>query len=400
MGIGENPQPGGREIHYRRGPAPGVVRAVGGGGPEELKRNDRAVAVAQCIEVFPVAVRVGEGVEQEERPHRYRERVPEQNAAFGQKVALCPGGVAAEPFFQNGGGDPPGVSGEVAHFAFERLLYGGAGVDVVEIVEEKLIPGVVEPLFVGFGIGSGGFQDQFFRLEESALRGGKLLFDRRNRGITPRGVVGELAFADRQIHRLDHVEIVFQRGEFDGAGFCGFEQPVQLFFVDAAAVVADAEEEGLVLVALGEEPIDPVEELLFLLPAGQGAVGLPDAQRDHLAAVVAAPAEEVGHALLLRHRAHEDVAVEAGRIQNLRQPGVLAEGVDAVADADLFAELLAEVAFPELRLPEQNFARRDDGVGLLDPAADQLPAPRVNQFPDSGEERRVARFDPLVAGTR
>ena len=155
---------------------------------------------------------------------------------------------------------------------------------------------------------------------------------------------------------------MFQRGEFDGAGFCGFEQPVQLFFVDAAAVVADAEEEGLVFVALLEELVDPVEQLLFFLPVGPGAVGLPDAQRDHFAAVVAAPAEEIGHVFFHRHRAHEDVAVEAGRFQDLRQPRVLPEGVDAVADPDLFAELLAEVAFAELRLPEQNFARRDDGV--------------------------------------
>ena len=154
------------------------------------------------------------------------------------------------------------------------------------------------------------------------------------------------------------------------------------------------------LVSLREELIDPVEQLLFLLPAGQGAVGQPDAQREHFAAVVAAPAKEIGHGFLLRHRTHEDVAVEAGRFQDLRQSRILAEGVDAIADPDLFAELFPKVPLAELRLPEQNFARSDDGVGLFDPTADRLPAPCVDQFPDLGEERRVARFKPLVATAR
>jgi len=213
-------------------------------------------------------------------------------------------------------------------------------------------------------------------------------------------MVGEFALTDRQIGLLDHVEIMGERRKFDVAGLGGFEQPFNLFLVDAAAVVADAEEEGLMLVAVGDQPVDPIEKLRLLLPARHGAIGLPDAQRGDLRAIVAAPAEEVRHLFFLRHRAHEDVAVKPGGVEDLRQSGVLPEGVDAVPDADVAPELLPEITLAELGLAEEHFARRDDRVGLLDPAAHQFPAAVIDQRPDFGEQRRIASFDPFVAGAR
>ena len=213
-------------------------------------------------------------------------------------------------------------------------------------------------------------------------------------------MVGKLALVHRQLRLFDRVEIVRQRRKFDVAGFGRFKQPLQLPLVDAAAVVADAEEEGLMLVAFRDQPVDPVEKLRFLLPARHRAVSLPDAQRDDLAAAVAAPAEQIRHGLLLRHRTHEDVTVEPCCIQDFRQSRILAERIDAVTDPDVAAEFLPEIAPAELGLPEQDLSRRDDRVGLLDPAADRLPAPGSDQQADLLKQRRIARFDPLVAGTR
>ena len=118
-----------------------------------------------------------------------------------------------------------------------------------------------------------------------------------------------------------------------------------------AAVVADAVEEHHAPALRRQQRQTIVQLLLQLLTE---AVVQRQAVRRDLASVRRAPRKQILRQLhFLLAGPHEDIRVHPGFFQQLRQHGVVAEAVDAVAHAGLHAEFLAEIRLRQQRLPRK-----------------------------------------------
>ena len=128
-----------------------------------------------------------------------------------------------------------------------------------------------------------------------------------------------------------------------------------------------------------------------------GHIGRSDPETEDLRPARAAPAEG------LRRQSHlifvgtvEDITPVSDFVQQVRQRGRMAEGVDVVADLRTDAEAVLEVTLPQFDLLAP--AGRGWQVRIrLDPLpARDRPAPRFHQLADRSKKPGIEIFDPLV----
>ncbi len=306
----------------------------------------------------------------------------------------------------------------------------GAGGEVVELVEEHLLPGVGEfgggivaalqpgerriflrveqPLFalahVALVVGLGGEDAAVVFEIELVLPGGdghfaggwsgQLVLALGHDDVVPGGRVGVDLFFDRGEVGLRDAELVF------GHDFVGVA-PVIALVEDgagrAAAVVADAVEvhhvghAGRAFARDGEVSgeADRVEIVVGVVMREVG---------EHLAAVGRFPPEELEGELVGVVPGHllGDEVVESGALVDLRELPVVAEGVGVPADAGGDAVEVLEGGLADEQLADERFAVGHVEVGLDPHAADDLPAALGDALLDLGVEGWIFVGHPLV----
>ena len=288
----------------------------------------------------------------------------------------------------------------------ERVVFGGfdagPGDHVVKIVEQMGPPGLPKlELRIVRAPGRPGCGAEGLGLHESPE--------------TPHG--GPLEAAQRRVTAGENpLEFALEDGRRSGGlADCGPEtvrRPVENpdpFFpgregVDPpevlprrpAAVVAEPPEDGNVAAkpegqggALLQSPFDVVT--FGVVEPDGNPVG-----RD-FGPVDAAPAEKIGRKVeIVRLGTHEDVKFISGPVQNLRQTGAVAEGVEVVGDGGPDAELFPEIQTALGDLPNDGLGAGEIDIGLEVPAPGDGPAPGRDQPPDFGKKGGVISFDPTV----
>ncbi len=287
------------------------------------------------------------------------------------------------------------------------------GQDVVELVEQDLLPGVAE-----FAPGifeselDGADRGPALRGQDRGLRAALPLLDAGVRRVAADRVHLQVVPPDRQFRQAvraealgELVEVAARRGQHQPA-----ERAHAVVAADrvdvgpcrAAAVVSDAVEDH----GLPEIDADRAERLVDLAGhvASRTAVLVGNAVGKHPRAVRRLPPERgAGQAALVWARPQEAVGVHALAAQDLRQHPVVSERVGVHTDRGGDAELLREVPLAVEALPNEGLAARQVAVRLDPPAADHLPAALGDPLADTGEQFGVgllhpAEQDDLIAG--
>ena len=307
----------------------------------------------------------------------------------------------------------------------------GAGSEVVELVEEDLLPvfgdfrgGIglavepgkrgpclgVEDLLLGlahvlFVVGLGGHDAAVVLEVELGVPGGDggFAFDGGGRGVAPGdgGVVPDRAFRgdllfDRGEEGLGYAELHFGQGVGFGIGDPGVAL-VEDGAGGTATVVADAVEVHDVGFAGGAgagggEIGGEAGGIKVVVGVVVGEVG------EDLGAVGGLPPEELEGQLVGIVPGHllGDEVVDAGLFVDLGELPVVAEGVGVPADADIDAVGLLVEALADQELADEGFAVGHVEVGLDPHAAYDFPAAFLDAAGDVGVEVGVFFGHPLV----
>ena len=362
----------------------------------EMCDRSASMGIAECIGLEEKAPRPGQRVPCEKHATGLAGRIDLASHAKrgldGQFIGLGAGGPEC-----------------IAHGA-EGRENARSGEDVVKLVEENPPPGFSENRRGEVALprqGRGHLRR--FGSKQALLRTPVELFDLAGGGVATTGVVLQVAAPGRDCLRcgrlFDRRKILRERGQLE-PGQCGIvlesDDALQVFAGRAAAMVADAEKEYSVVKAgrkIGLPMIAQVFLQLVCRGLGRLAVLPGDSLGEHARAVGAFPPEKIGHIRRLpRIGTHEDIVREPGAPEKLGKPSGVSEGIDIVTDRGRGTGLGPEPRFAVKALPDKALGGGQIAIGLLDPAADDFPAPLADQSADLRIKPRIHLLEPSIGG--
>ena len=282
---------------------------------------------------------------------------------------------------------------------------GGAGQNIVELIQQQLFPGRVHALE---GIGRAVEQRHsppHFRLPQGQLRLAVALFDGRLRGIhAPVG--GEIQFA--HIGVLGAALFLHVLEELDRPFHLHPGHPLQILFALQKFDVIPGRPAAAVAVAVGQQEGVQAPLLHPLLPdlrdlPGIGLVGVAGGQEGvDLGAVRPLPGEIVIGETLAAVVAPENLlsnqVFDPRALQNLRQGGGIAEGVRKPQHHGFHAEIFLEIPLAVDQLPHQGFAAGHVGVRFHPHGPFRDPLSFFGRLLDAGEQFGIVLPAHFISG--